>query len=114
MKHFDIKDLIFVDESGANLRMSSVYARIEGGQRIKMPIPFERGPQFSMIGAISVNRVEAALYGEWATNGEIKSLAMIGGPSAIRTRDQRIKSPVRATISNSPQKINTIKSNDYV
>jgi len=24
-----------------------------------------------MIGAISMNKVEAALYGEWATNGEI-------------------------------------------
>lgn len=51
--------------------MSSSYARIEGGQRIKMPIPFEHGPQYSMISAISIHRVEAALYGEWATNGEI-------------------------------------------
>lgn len=51
--------------------MSNSYARIEGGQRIKMPIPFDHGPQYSMIGAISINKVEAALYGEWATNGEI-------------------------------------------
>lgn len=71
MKHFNAKNLIFVDESGANLRMSSAYARAEGGSRIKMPVPFDRGPQFSMIGAISVNKVEAALYGEWATNGDI-------------------------------------------
>jgi hypothetical protein len=71
MTHFNAKNLIFIDESGANLRMSSTYARAEGGERIKMPIPFEHGPQFSMIGAISVNKVEAALYGEWATNGDI-------------------------------------------
>jgi hypothetical protein len=71
MKHFNAKDLIFIDESGANLRMSSSYARSEGGERIKMPIPFDHGPQFSMIGAISANRVEAALYGKWATNGDI-------------------------------------------
>lgn len=71
MKHFNAKTLIFIDESGANLRMSSRYARAEGGERIKMPIPFEHGPQFSMIGAISVDKVEAALYGEWATNGDI-------------------------------------------
>ncbi len=51
--------------------MASSYARSEGGKRIKMPIPFAHGPQFSMIGAISVNKVEAALYGEWATNGDI-------------------------------------------
>ena len=71
MKQFDAKNLIFIDESGANLRMSSSYARAEGGTRIKMPIPFAHGPQFSMIGAISINKVEAALYGEWATNGDI-------------------------------------------
>ncbi len=61
MKNFDAKNLIFIDESRANLRMSSSYARAEGGKRIKMPIPFEHGPQFSMIGAISINKVEAAL-----------------------------------------------------
>ena len=64
-------NLIFIDESGANLRMESTYARVEGGQRIKMPVPHNRGPQLSMIGAISTKKVEAALYGEWATNGEI-------------------------------------------
>ncbi len=63
--------LIFIDESGANLRMESAYARTEGGQRIKMPVPCDRGPQISMIGAISTKKIEAALYGEWATNGEI-------------------------------------------
>lgn len=63
--------LIFIDESGANLRMESSYARVEGGQRIKMPVPCERGPKISMIGAVSTKKVEAALYGEWATNGEI-------------------------------------------
>jgi len=71
MKYFKARNLIFIDESGANLRMSSAYARIEGGQRIKMPVPVERGPQYSMIGAISIKKVEAALYGAWATNGEI-------------------------------------------
>ena len=71
MKYFNAKNLIFIDESGANLRMASTYARAEGGERIKMPIPFEHGPQYSMIGAISINKVEAALYGAWATNGDI-------------------------------------------
>lgn len=64
-------NLIFIDESGANLRMESSYARVEGGQRIKMPVPHNRGPQISMIGAISTKKVEAALYGEWATTGDI-------------------------------------------
>ena len=67
----DANNLIFIDESGANLRMECTYARSVGGQRIKMPVPHNRGPQLSMIGAISTKKVEAALYGEWATNGEI-------------------------------------------
>lgn len=51
--------------------MTEKYARAKGGDRIKMPVPCNRGPQISMIGAISLRGVEAALYGEWATNGEI-------------------------------------------
>lgn len=51
--------------------MSNAYARAKGGKRVKMPIPFRHGPQFSMIGAISWNKVEAALYGEWPVNGDI-------------------------------------------
>ena len=63
-------NFIFLDESGANLQMASAYGRAMGGQRVKMPIPFKRGKQLSMISAISTSKVEAAFYGEWATNGE--------------------------------------------
>ena len=67
----DAKKLIFIDESGANLQMASTYGRAKGSNRVKMPVPFNRGPQFSMIGAVSTEKVEAALYGEWATDGDI-------------------------------------------
>jgi transposase len=56
---------------GAHLNMTQVYARAVGGQRIAMPKPFIRGAKLSVIGAISSTKVEAALYGEWATNGDI-------------------------------------------
>jgi transposase len=67
----DANALIFIDESGANLGMESNYARAEGSQRVKMPVPCNRRTQLSIIGAISAQKVEAALYGEWATDGEI-------------------------------------------
>lgn len=51
--------------------MSLLYARAFKGNRVRMPIPFNRGCQLSLIGAISLKSVEAAVYGEWATNGEI-------------------------------------------
>lgn len=65
------KDLIFIDESGACLRMTREYARIEGGNRIKMPVPAGHGPKLSMIGAISVEEIVAAMYGEWSTDSDI-------------------------------------------
>ena len=63
--------LIFLDESGANLSLCRDYARILGGQRIKLPKPHARGNYFSIIGAIGLSEIKAALYGQWATNGEI-------------------------------------------
>lgn len=66
-----VEDLIFIDESGANLSFCRGYARAIGGDRVKYACPYPRGNKYTMIGAISVSAVEAALYGEWATNGEI-------------------------------------------
>lgn len=51
--------------------MSTDYARVEGGQRIKLPRPFNRGKKFSFIGAITNSEVLAALYGQWNTTTEI-------------------------------------------
>ena len=47
------------------------YARAMGGNRIKMPKPFIRGSNFSIISAVGFDEVIAALYGQWATDGEI-------------------------------------------
>ena len=71
MKHLKIEDLIVLDESGCNLNMTSTHARATGGKRIKMPLAFSRGPKISLIGAISANSVEAVMYGQWNTNGQI-------------------------------------------
>ena len=51
--------------------MCRVYARAIGGDRIKMPKPFIRGRNISIIGAIGFDNILAALYGEWATDGDI-------------------------------------------
>ncbi len=56
---------------GAYLNMVLNYARAPIGQRVHMPKPFNRGMKLSVIGAISTARVEASLYGPWATDGDI-------------------------------------------
>jgi len=66
-----VENLIFIDESGTNLSFCRGYARAIGGDRVKYACPYPRGNKYTMIGAVSVSAVEAALYGEWATNGEI-------------------------------------------
>lgn len=67
----DPNKLIFIDETGINFKMTLPYARAFKGNRIRMPTPLNRGSSLSLIGAISTQSVEAALYGEWATNGVI-------------------------------------------
>lgn len=63
--------MVFLDESGANLSFCRDYARIVGGHRIKLAKPHPRGNYYSLLGAIGMDEVKAALYGQWATHGEI-------------------------------------------
>lgn len=62
VKSIDPKNLIFLDESGVNLGMSTDYARAEGGQRAVMPKPFNKGEKFSIIGAIALTRIISMRY----------------------------------------------------
>lgn len=73
MKNLNPKNLIVIDESGCHLNMTLSHARATGGQRIKMPSAFRKGPKISLIGAISEKSIEAAVYGEWNANGNIFS-----------------------------------------
>ena len=66
-----MRNLIFLDESGANLRMGPLYGRAQGGKRVIAAVPFNRGNRFTMLGAINFTKVGAALYCEWAADGEI-------------------------------------------
>ena len=61
-------DLIFIDESGANLGMTTDYARAEGGNRAIAPKPFDVGSKFSIIGAIALTGIVAMMYIEAAVN----------------------------------------------
>ena len=61
--------MIFIDESGAKLTLDLLYGRAQGGQRVKASKPYRRGQTLSIIGAVSLAGVVAAMYGEWATDG---------------------------------------------
>jgi transposase len=67
-------DMIFIDESGANLAMTTNYGRAESGQRVKAPKPFNIGMNFSVIGAISLLGILAMMYIETAVDTNIFSV----------------------------------------
>ncbi len=66
-----VENLIFIDESGANLQMTPRYGRAYGKTRVISMAPYQRGHKISMIGAISIRKIEAAVFGEWSTDGEL-------------------------------------------
>jgi transposase len=53
----NVKDLIFIDESGVNLAMLRLYARSLKGSRASGSQPNRRGRNVSILGAISVKKV---------------------------------------------------------
>lgn len=57
IRSIDVKDLIFIDESGVNIAMVRVYARAKKGQRARSAKPTKRGKNVSIIGAISVKEI---------------------------------------------------------
>lgn len=65
--------MIFLDESGAHLAMTRLYGRTFGGSRLRWPTPYHRGNKFSLISAISTEKVVASLYFEESIEGELFS-----------------------------------------
>jgi transposase len=71
VENIDPSDIIVIDESGANLGMVTDYSRAIGGDRAKAPKPFDKGEQFSIIGAISMTGIVAMMYVELSVNADI-------------------------------------------
>ena len=49
----DVKNLVFIDETGLNLAMTRLYGRCEGGGRVYDDRPGNKGKNITLIGAIS-------------------------------------------------------------
>jgi transposase len=65
------RKLIFVDESGTNLGMARTYGRAPIGQRVLGAKPQNRGPNISLVGALGIKGVTAAMLVKGAINGEV-------------------------------------------
>jgi hypothetical protein len=49
----DIKNLVFIDETGVNLAMTQNYGRCQGGARVYYNCPGNKGKNITLIGAMS-------------------------------------------------------------
>lgn len=69
----DIRNLVFVDEAGINLAMTRLYARAPRGWRVFDAIPRNYGDNVSLVGALSLDGLIAAM----TTRGSINTPAFI-------------------------------------
>lgn len=67
----DPNNIIVIDESGSDLKMTKEYSRAEGGGRIKAPKPFKTDDKYSLIGAISILGIVAIAYLKLAVNADV-------------------------------------------
>jgi transposase len=63
--------LHFIDESGINLGLTRRYGRAAPGIRVEDAVPFNPGPNVSVIGALSVRGIGAVMSLEGATDGPV-------------------------------------------
>jgi transposase len=71
IRPIDPQELIVVDESGSNRAMAREYARGPQGQRAHSAKPLNRGPHGTMIGALGLLGVVAAMRVEGFTDGAV-------------------------------------------
>ena len=65
------EDLVFIDESGVNWAMARLFARSKRGERALGSVPDKRGKNVTLIGALSLEGVIAAMTVEMATTGDV-------------------------------------------
>jgi transposase len=65
------EDCIFIDEAGGHQAMTRLYARAPRGQRAQATKPVNRGRHVTMLGALRLQGLVAAMTVEGGTDGEV-------------------------------------------
>jgi len=75
----------FVDETSTNLTYCRRYARAEGGQRAGQATPLHGGPNVTLVAALTLNGLQAAMTVSGAVNGEVFAayLSQVLGPALV-------------------------------
>jgi transposase len=65
------EDFVFIDEAGCHQAMTRLYARAPRGQRATATKPVNRGRHVTMLGALTLQGMVAAMTVEGFTDGEV-------------------------------------------
>src|SRR3954454_25335332 len=68
---FAVEDLVFVDESGVTTTMTRLYGRAPKGQRVPEAVPHGHWKILTILGAMSITGIQAALTVDAATDADI-------------------------------------------
>lgn len=71
---WDATRLVFIDETGSHIAMTRDYGRAPSGIRVYDKVPRNRGCVTTMIGALTVEGVEALMTIEGGTSADVFSL----------------------------------------
>jgi transposase len=71
IKEIDPDDLIFIDETGSNIAMCRQYARSPKGERIHDTRPSKRKGNVTIIGALSISGIVAAMTINGSADGAV-------------------------------------------
>ena len=66
-----VEDLVFVDESGVTTTMTRLYGRAPKGQRVPEVVPHGHWKLLTILGAMSIAGIQAALTVDAATDADI-------------------------------------------
>jgi transposase len=67
----DLRRLKFVDESSVNLAMTRLYGRAPAGERAVGSVPQNYGPNVTMLGALSIQGLQAVMTVDGATDADV-------------------------------------------
>jgi transposase len=71
MQRVAVERCKFIDESGLNLAMTRRFGRARRGARVVDTVPQNYGPNVTIIGALSLQGLDAVMTVEGATDGEV-------------------------------------------
>ncbi len=71
IREIEVKNLVFLDETGLQLGMTPHYARSEQGKRAYGVAPYPHGQMITLIGAITVEQVMTTMTVNGGTDGRV-------------------------------------------